>query len=80
MRICHLHLFAGHSYLGRHDLPAADHPMSEVPRIQCLQGRGIEGDRLLDDKDDYKGQVTFFAIEVSDDLGARFGVNDIPPT
>ena len=80
VEICHLYISAGHNFFGRHGQPAADHPMSEVPRIQCLEGRGIEGDRFLDYKDDYKGQVTFFAIEVYDDLCARFAVNDKPPS
>lgn len=80
VEICHLYISAGHSYFGRHEQPAADHPMREVPRIQCHQGRGIEGDRFLDYKEDYKGPVTFFAIEVYDELCARFGVNDKAPS
>jgi len=54
--------------------------MIEVPRIECLEGRGITGDRFLDYKHDYKGQVTFFAMEVYEDLCVRFGVTDKPPS
>jgi len=36
--------------------------------IQCLAGRGIEGDRFLDQTDNYKGQITFFSQEVFDAL------------
>ena len=51
-----------------------------MPRIQCLDGRGIVGDRFLDFQDDYKGQVTFFAIEMYENLCAKFGVKDRPPS
>ncbi len=80
VEICHLYLSAGHSYFGRHDQPAAEHPMVEQTRLHCLEGRGIEGDRFLDYKHDYKGQVTFFAHEVYESLCTEFGVTDKPPS
>ncbi|MFZ4682618.1 MAG: molybdenum cofactor biosysynthesis protein, partial [Terrimicrobiaceae bacterium] len=80
MEICRLYISAGHNFFGRHEQPAGEFPMIEVPRIECLEGRGIAGDRFLDYKDDYKGQVTFFAMEVYEDLCARFGVTDKPPS
>jgi MOSC domain-containing protein YiiM len=42
--------------------------MIEVPLVECLAGRGIRGDRYFDFKDDYKGQVTFFSLEVLHEL------------
>jgi len=36
----------------------------EVSEIECVAGRGLRGDRFFDYKPDYKGQVTFFAVEV----------------
>jgi MOSC domain-containing protein YiiM len=33
-----------------------------------VAGRGIRGDRYFDFKDDYKGQITFFSVEVFDEL------------
>ena len=53
--------------------------MIERREITCLAGRGIEGDRFLDFKTDYKGQITFFAREVHAELCAEFGVWDRPP-
>ena len=61
--ILHLFLSPGHSYFGHHGGPAGNHPVVGVPEIECLAGRGIRGDRFLDFKPDYKGQVTFFAWE-----------------
>ena len=80
IRIQHLYLSPGHNFFGHHDQPAGDHPMLEVPEMHCLAGRGIDGDRFLDFKPDYKGQITFFAHEIYRDLCARLGVWDKPPS
>jgi MOSC domain-containing protein YiiM len=42
--------------------------MIETPEIECVAGRGIRGDRYFDFKDDYKGQITFFSLEVFEEL------------
>ncbi len=54
----------GHSYFGRHGHPPAPHGMIEVPSVECFADRGLAGDRFLDYKENYKGQVTLFADEV----------------
>lgn len=54
--------------------------MFEVAEITCLAGRGIEGDRFLDFKPEYKGQITFFASEIYEDLCAALDVWDKPPS
>lgn len=54
--------------------------MIEVDEMRCLAGRGIEGDRFLDYKSNYKGQITFFAGEIYDELCARFAVWDKLPS
>lgn len=76
----HLYISPGHNFFGHHGQTAGDHPSLEVPEIRCLAGRGIEGDRFLDFKTDYKGQVTFFSAEIYDELCARLGVWDRPPS
>jgi MOSC domain-containing protein YiiM len=53
--------------------------MIEVPIIECAAGRGIRGDRYFDFKDDYKGQLTFFSLEVFDELCAALQVHDCSP-
>ena len=54
--------------------------MIEVPLIKCIAGRGIQGDRYFDFKDDYKGQITFFSLEVFDELRRALQVQDCSPT
>jgi MOSC domain-containing protein YiiM len=53
--------------------------MSEQREIRCLAGRGVEGDRFLDFKPDYKGQITFFSEEVYFGLCEALGVWDKSP-
>ena len=53
--------------------------MIEVPVIECVAGRGIRGDRYFDFKDDYKGQITFFSLEIFEELCGAFGLHDCAP-
>jgi MOSC domain-containing protein YiiM len=62
----------GHNYFGHAGRAPDDYPLQEVERIQCIAGRGIRGDRFYDYKDNYKGQITFFAQEVAEGLSAAF--------
>lgn len=54
--------------------------MIEVPVIECVAGRGIRGDRYFDFKDDYKGQITFFSLDVFDELCAALALHDCSPS
>jgi MOSC domain-containing protein YiiM len=64
VKIRHLYISPGHNYFGHHGQPAGDNPIQEVPEIECVAGRGIRGDRFFDFKENYKGQITFFALEI----------------
>lgn len=68
MRIEHLFISPGHNFYGHHNQPADGHPIVPVEQIECVAGRGIRGDRFFDYKPDYKGQITFFAMEVLETL------------
>ncbi len=76
----HLYVSAGHNYFGHHGQAAGSHKIIEVDAIHCLAGRGIEGDRFCDFKQDYKGQITFFASEVYESLKAECGVYGVAPS
>jgi MOSC domain-containing protein YiiM len=80
IEIKHLYVSPGHSFFGHHGKEPGDLPMIEVTEMRVLAGRGIEGDRFLDYKANYKGQITFFAEEVYDQLCAQFQVWDKPPS
>jgi MOSC domain-containing protein YiiM len=74
MRIMRLFLSPGHNFFGRHERAPGENPILERPRIHCVAGRGIEGDRFFDHQDNYKGQITFFSLEVFEELCAQLGV------
>lgn len=77
--IRHLYISAGHNFFGHHGQPPGTHPIVECREIQCLAGRGIAGDRFLDRKAEYKGQITFFAEEIYQALCREFNVTDKAP-
>jgi len=62
----------GHNYFGHHGRAPDNFPMVEVPSIECIAGSGIRGDRFYDYRDDYKGQITFFASEIFEELVTHF--------
>ena len=68
VEICHLYLSPGHNFFGHYGGEPGDHPVVEVPAISCVSGQGIEGDRFFNHKKNYKGQITFFSLEVFDAL------------
>jgi MOSC domain-containing protein YiiM len=80
VEICHLYISPGHNFVGHHDREPDSHPAIEVPMIECVAGRGLLGDRYFDFKDDYKGQITFFSLEVFDELCGALEVQGVSPT
>jgi MOSC domain-containing protein YiiM len=77
--ICHLLVSPGHNYFGRHGQSAGEHPIIAVNQIECVAGRGIRGDRFFDHKGDYKGQITFFAMETIDALQRELRLEEAQP-
>lgn len=63
-----LYVSPGHNFFGHHGRPAGTHAALAVAELHCLAGRGIAGDRFLDYKPDYAGQITFFEAEVFEGL------------
>jgi MOSC domain-containing protein len=70
VEICHLYISRGHNFFGHHGGEPDNYPLIEVESIECVAGHGIRYDRFFDYRDDYKGQITFFSLEVFDDLCA----------
>ena len=68
MKIRQLYISPGHNFFGHHKQPPGEYPLVECAEIRCVAGRGIKGDRFFDFKDDYQGQITFFASEVFEEL------------
>ena len=79
MEICHLFISRGHNFVGHHGREPDTHPTIETSEIDCVAGRGVRDDRYFDFKDDYKGQITFFSLEVFDELCSAMQIRDCSP-
>ena len=74
--IAAIYISPGHNFFGHHEQPPGDHPHIAVTEVECVAGRGLRGDRFFDFKENYKGQVTFFAAETHEALCAQLGIHD----
>lgn len=79
IQVHRLFVSPGHNYFGRHGPEAGTHPVVEVDSVECVAGRGLKGDRFYDFKDQYKGQITFFALEVFDRMRETLNLADANP-
>lgn len=75
----HLVLSPAHNYFGHHGKPAGENPVVAVQELECVAGRGVRGDRFFDYKPDYKGQITFFAMEVFERICGELGLQGVSP-
>jgi len=80
IQVHQLFISAGHNFFGHHDQPAGQNPIVEVKRIECIAGRGIRGDRFFNYKENYKGQITFFSLEVFDALRRELNLSQARPS
>jgi MOSC domain-containing protein YiiM len=78
-KVEHIFISPAHNFFGHHGKPAGDYPRVEVEQVKCVAGRGLEGDRFFDYKPDYPGQITFFAMEVYENLCRTLGIVDKSP-
>jgi MOSC domain-containing protein YiiM len=78
-RIASIYISPGHNFYGHYGQPPGEHPAISVPQVECIAGQGLVGDRFFGYKNDYKGQITFFAWETYEELCRRFAVTDKTP-
>lgn len=79
IRVEQFFISSGHNFFGHHGQPAGEHPIAQVDQIECVAGRGIRGDRFFDFKENYKGQITFFAMEVLEQLRRELNLPEAQP-
>ena len=79
MKILHLFISPDHNYFGHYGKPPGENPVVEVDEVECVAGSGLRGDRFFDYKEDYKGQITFFAMETHRMVCEKFGIEDKGP-
>jgi len=76
MRVENIYISPNHNFFGRWGKGSAKHETVEVDSVKCVAGRGLEGDRFFDYKDNYRGQVTFFSQEVFDGMCRALDIHD----
>src|ERR1051326_147633 len=64
IEVCQLFISPGHNFFGHHGQLPDHYPMIEVDQLECVAGRGLRGDRFFGYRENYKGQITFFSVEV----------------
>lgn len=79
MKILEIHISARHNFFGHFGLPAGEAPAVSLPEIECVAGQGLRGDRFFGYQENYKGQITFFAAEVYEDLRNHLKIYDREP-
>lgn len=68
VEILEIYLSGGHDFKGRWGKERLRNEIASVPSAELVAGRGIVGDRYFGFKDNYKGQVTFIAVECIQEL------------
>ncbi|MCZ6673841.1 MAG: MOSC domain-containing protein [Verrucomicrobia bacterium] len=68
MNIEAIYISPGHDFYNRYGMERLNHPVHSPDSVACVAGKGLEGDRFFDYGEDFKGQVTFFSVEVADAL------------
>ena len=69
----------GHNYFGNRFPQPGVHPTISRHKVDLVADKGIMGDRFFDVKKNYNAQVTFFSIEVFEELCREMKVNDRSP-
>ena len=79
-RIEHIYISNGHNYVGHHGKPAGTHRIIPLKEVECVEGKGLTGDRYYNHKDNYKGQITFFEMEIYEKLCEELHAEAQPPS
>lgn len=69
-----IYLSKGHDFKGRFNKGRLNHEVVEVDRVECVQGRGLVGDRYFDYKEDFKGQISLMSMEAIEAVERDLGV------
>ena len=64
----------GNDFRGHFGGPRGNNGITAVPSVECVAGLGLKGDRYFGYKEDFKGQVTFFAAETVEEVRRHFGL------
>jgi MOSC domain-containing protein YiiM len=79
MKVLEIHISPGHNFFGHYGSPPGKQLTVPVADVECVAGQGLRGDRFFGHQENYKGQVTFFSVEVYRGLCEHLNIHDKAP-
>jgi MOSC domain-containing protein YiiM len=79
MKIEDIYISPGHNFFGHFGGKSGKNQIIALKEVECVAGKGLRGDRFFGYRDNYQGQVTFFAMEVFDQLCHALKIYDKEP-
>jgi len=79
IKVEQLFISPGHNFFGHRDRPPGQHAIVTVAEVECVAGHGLRGDRFFGYKEDYKGQISFFSLEVLEALRRELNLPQAQP-
>jgi MOSC domain-containing protein YiiM len=74
-----LYISPGHNFFGHTGRAPGTAPMVPRASVECVAGRGLRGDRFFDHRPDYKGGITFFSLDVFEQLQRELSFRHASP-
>ena len=77
-RLVHIYISSGHDYWGKQGEGRLQSGIQDVTSVECVEGKGLRGDRYFNTKPGYKGQVTFFDAATVEEVRNKFKLPKLP--
>lgn len=77
-KLRHIFISEGHDYWGRQGEGRFQSGIQELKEIECVAGMGLRGDRYFGYRPNFKGQVTFFDMDVVEAIRVNFKLPKLP--
>jgi MOSC domain-containing protein YiiM len=79
MKIEDIYISPGHNFFGHFGGPSGKNQIITLKEVECVAGKGLRGDRFFGHRENYQGQITFFAMEVFHHLCNSLKIFDKEP-
>lgn len=70
-----LYISSGHDFKGRFGKVRLNHKTPRVELVECVEGKGIVGDRYFGYKENFKGQLSLISLEAIRDIEKCLGIS-----
>lgn len=74
----HIYISQGHDYWGKRGEGRLQNGIQECQIVECVEGKGLVGDRYFGYREEFKGQVSFFELETVEAIRERFKLPKLP--